>query len=222
MILNQSERVIVEQSVISTFTEAGILAPSNFPSPLRFATESDSLKLDWVNQWQMRPPKGGDLGRAWNWRLLNQYTNKKNIFMVGWYQSNSLLALCNMNISTSQDNPKFIEPSVAIHLIERRQSNDWFKGLARPFFYETARQIALLKGIENMHVLGSYFATDQDDFDLYFGMKSDQPEKVLLKDCLYRTRKCSEPFNWNDLPHYKEMLEEKAQAAKQPAPTPAI
>lgn len=220
MILNASEHTWVEQSVVAAFTEAGIIGSSGFGSPLRLKTNDDDLARDWKQQWwgNKPTPKHFDLGDSWNWALMH-LNDRSNKFKIGWYFQNELLAIASAKIYMPGEDKRITNMSTAIHIMERRNRDDWFKGLTRPFFYETVRQISLVKGIADMHVLGAYYAPDQNDFDLSFGMKSDRPGSLPLEDCLYRTRKCAKPFNWAALPQY---LESKKQRTQPEQPIPSI
>lgn len=219
MLLTQAETAIVQTNVIEIFTNAGILPQSYFPSPLRLSANSEENTFQWSSQWKphIKFSEEGNLRKTWDWGNLHEkYSPGKT--KIGWHHGSNLVALSAIKIANQNDDKRLRDQTVATYLYERAPKNDFLKGLTRPFFYETARQIGMLKNIPDMHVLGSYMATDQDDFDLFFGMKSDSPD-LPLEECHYRTKKCAEPFDWTKLPTYFQMRQERKSGL---TPTPAF
>lgn len=221
MFSHEAQRLTIQTNVVQAFTNANIRFLEGFLSPLSLSIDKDRLISDWTAQWMPHRNKATkeSLRKMWHWASLSE-KDTENKTMAGWYSGPNLIALSNMKLCDSNDNSRFKAPSIAIFLFERAPGDNSFKGLTRPLFYETARQIALLKDIPSITVIGGYLATDQDDFDLFFEMESDVPHILPLKDCNYRMRKVSEPFDWKSLPTYFDMKRQR-QLETTP-PTPAI
>jgi hypothetical protein len=220
MHLTGPELLSIQTNVLQAFEKLAVhKVPVQFGS-LRLSTDTDEINSDWVSQWKpiRDAAEKSVVRKMWDWASIEKNPERKKT-KVGWYQRDDLLALAHIEICTAQDNWRFKQPSVAIYLFERAQNAATLKGLVRPIFYETARQIGISKDIPNMSVIGGYEATDQYDFDLMFGMESDSPNVLPMKDSHYRTRPCNVAFDWDLLPEYFENLRAKNAAV---LPTPAF